>query len=347
MTQSITLRKPDDWHVHLRDGELLSKTLLSTAKAFGRAIVMPNLTPPVVTTEQAQAYRERIYSQLPDNIDFEPLMTCFLTDAIDSENIAKGFKEGILTAAKLYPANSTTNSSTGVTDINNIYPVLERMQDVGMPLLIHGEVTDSDIDIFDREKIFIDSILSKLRSDMPELKIVLEHITTEDAVAFVSQAGEYTAATITPHHLMINRNAIFAGGIRPHMYCLPVAKREQHRLALRKAATSGDKHFFLGTDTAPHLAHEKESACGCAGIFSSPVALELYAQVFDEEGAMDELEGFSSIHGPNFYNKEINEQTVTLIRSPWQPEEKLEISKNQYVQVFCPVTELNWRYQNK
>ena len=347
LTQSITLRKPDDWHVHLRDGELLKATLPSTANTFGRAIVMPNLTPPVITTKQALAYRQRICSLLPEDSDFEPLMTCFLTDTIDPEDVAHGFMDGVLTAAKLYPANSTTNSATGVTDIYKIYPVLEKMQEINMPLLIHGEVTDSDIDIFDREKIFIDSILSKVRTDMPELKIVLEHITTEDAVAFVSEAGDYTAATVTPHHLMINRNAMFAGGIRPHMYCLPVAKREHHRLALRKAATSGDKHFFLGTDTAPHLAHEKESACGCAGIFSSPVALELYAQVFDEENALDKLEGFASINGAEFYNKQVNEKTVTMIRSPWQPEKKLSVSNKDHIQVFCPTPELNWCCQGK
>ena len=320
-------------------------SLPATANAFGRAIVMPNLTPPVITTKQASAYRDRINAALPEGCNFEPLMTCFLTDSIDADDIAAGFETGVLTAAKLYPANSTTNSSTGVTDINHIYPVLERMQVIGMPLLIHGEVTDSDIDIFDREKIFIDTVLSKLRNDMPELRIVLEHITTEDAVAYVSEAGEHTAATITAHHLMINRNAMFAGGIRPHMYCLPVAKRERHRLALRKAATSGDKHFFLGTDSAPHLTHDKESSCGCAGIFSAPHALELYAQVFDEEGALDKLEGFASIYGPDFYNKPANEDKVTLIRSSWQPEETLFVNEDDSVTIFCPYQKLSWRYQ--
>ena len=306
---------------------------------------MPNLTPPIVTSEQALAYRERIDSLLPNDAQFEPLMTCFLTDTIDADDIAEGFKNGVLTAAKLYPANSTTNSSTGVTDIKTIYPVLERMQSIGMPLLIHGEVTDVEIDIFDREKVFIDKILSKLRSDMPELKIVLEHITTEDSVAFIHQAGDYTAATITPHHLMINRNAMFSGGIRPHMYCLPVVKRERHRLALRKAAISGDKHFFLGTDSAPHLTRDKESACGCAGIFSSPVAVELYAQVFDEEGALDKLEGFASIYGPKFYNKPVNEEKVTLIKSSWQPAKSISVNQEDSVQIFCPQPELKWRYQ--
>lgn len=347
MKQSITLRKPDDWHVHLRDGILLEKALPSTAETFGRAIVMPNLTPAVTTSAQALAYRQRIQQLLPDNSRFTPLMTCFLTDESDADNISQGFKDGILTAAKMYPANSTTNSSSGVSDVSKIYPVLERMQEIGMPLLIHGEVTDSHVDIFDRERVFIDNILMKVRSDLPELRIVLEHITTEDAVQFVSQAGDLTAATITPHHLMINRNAMFKGGIRPHMYCLPVAKRERHRLALRKAAVSGDAHFFLGTDSAPHLRQDKESACGCAGVFSSPVALELYAQVFDEEQALDKLEVFASMHGANFYKLPVNEETVTLVKSPWQPAENLVVSEHDNVCVFCPDSQLNWQYQQK
>lgn len=347
LNQSITLRKPDDWHVHLRDGDMLAMALPWTAEAFGRAIVMPNLTPTVTTSELASAYRQRILQLLPKNSAFEPLMTCFLTDATDMSDIAEGFKNGVLTAAKMYPANSTTNSATGVTDVSKIYPVLETMQKIGMPLLIHGEVTDKDVDIFDREKIFIDNILVKLRADMPELRIVLEHITTSDAAQFVSEANTYTAATITPHHLMINRNAMFNGGIRPHMYCLPVAKRERHRLALRKAAISGDKRFFLGTDSAPHLRQEKESACGCAGVFSSPIALELYAQVFDEEQALDKLEGFASIYGAEFYERPVNEETVTLIRSPWQPPTSVSVNSNDQVCVFSPNTEIPWRYEKK
>lgn len=346
MNQSITLRKPDDWHVHLRDGDMLAMALPWTAKAFRRAIVMPNLTPAVTTSAQASAYRDRIQQLLPENSNFEPLMTCFLTDSTDPNNLAQGFTDGILVAAKMYPANSTTNSSTGVSDVSKIYSVLERMQQIGMPLLIHGEVTESNVDIFDREKIFIDNILTKLRSDLPELKIVLEHITTEDAAQFVSEAGAFTAATITPHHLMINRNAMFNGGIRPHMYCLPVAKRERHRLALRKVATSGDMRFFLGTDSAPHLRQEKESACGCAGVFSAPVALELYAQVFDEEKALDKLEGFASIHGAKFYNMPVNEETVTLTQSSWQPPETLPVNINDHVCVFHPELDLNWKYQS-
>jgi dihydroorotase len=325
---------------------MLAMALPWTTKTFGRAIVMPNLTPSVTTSAQALAYRERIRRLLPENSNFEPLMTCFLTDATDPNDLAQGFADGVLVAAKMYPANSTTNSATGVSDVSKIYPVLERMQKIRMPLLIHGEVTDSDVDIFDREKIFIDNILTRLRSNLPELRIVLEHITTENAAQFVSEAGAFTAATITPHHLMINRNAMFNGGIRPHMYCLPVAKRERHRLALRKAAISGDTRFFLGTDSAPHLRQEKESACGCAGVFSAPVALELYAQVFDEEQALDKLEGFASINGAKFYNMPVNEETVTLVRSPWQPPEILSVSANNHVCVFCPELELNWRHQN-
>ncbi len=347
MNQSITLRKPDDWHVHLRDDAMLEMSLPWTAEAFGRAIVMPNLSPAVITATQAMAYKERIVRLLPASSNFEPLMTCFLTDATDPLDVAKGFIDGILTAAKLYPANSTTNSATGVTEVHKIYPVLERMQQIGMPLLIHGEVTNREVDIFDREKIFIDTILTKLRHDLPELRIVLEHITTEEATQYISEAGDLTAATITPHHLMINRNAMFNGGVRPHMYCLPVAKREHHRLALRKAAVSGDTHFFLGTDSAPHLHQEKESACGCAGIFSAPIALELYAQVFDEEQALNKLEGFASINGANFYNKPVNEKTITLVKSSWEPPEEIPVSHNDYVCVFHPGLPLKWKYLRK
>lgn len=329
--------------MHLRDGDMLAMALPATAENFGRAIVMPNLTPAVITTTHALAYRDRILRLLPENSSFEPLMTCFLTDGTDPNNVAQGFADGILAAAKMYPANATTNSASGVSEISKIYPVLERMQKIGMPLLIHGEVTDKNVDIFDREKVFIDNILTKVRADMPELRIVLEHITTEDAVQYVSGAGAYTAATITPHHLMINRNAMFNGGIRPHMYCLPVAKRECHRMALRKAAISGKECFFLGTDSAPHLRHEKESACGCAGVFSAPVALELYAQVFDEENSLDKLEGFASIHGPKFYNRPVNKETITLLRTPWQPPESLTVSGNDHVCVFGSELELHWR----
>jgi dihydroorotase len=315
MTQRLTIRRPDDWHVHLRDGDMLRAVVDYTARQFARAIVMPNLLPPITTVAAAEAYRSRIADALSPDTDFTPLMTCYLTNGADKSEITRGFAQGVFAACKLYPAHATTNSSHGVTDIMNIYPVLEAMQDVGMPLLIHGEVTDSDIDIFDREAVFIERHLQGLIGDLPALKIVFEHITTANAVAFVESAGPNIAATITPHHLHINRNAMFAGGIRPHAYCLPVAKREQHRIALRKAATSGSPKFFLGTDSAPHLISEKESACGCAGIFNAPYALESYAMVFDQEGALDRLEGFASEHGPRFYGLPLNAGTITLERA--------------------------------
>ena len=315
MTQRLTIRRPDDWHVHLRDGDMLRAVVNYTARQFARAIVMPNLSPPITTVAAAEAYRSRIVAAVSPGINFTPLMTCYLTDGADKSEITRGFAQGVFTACKLYPAHATTNSSHGVTDIARIYPVLEAMQDVGMPLLIHGEVTDGDIDIFDREAVFIERHLQGLIRDLPGLKIVFEHITTADAVTFVESAGPTIAATITPHHLHINRNAMFAGGFRPHAYCLPVAKREQHRIALRKAATSGSPKFFLGTDSAPHLISEKESACGCAGIFNAPYALESYAMVFDEEGALDRLEGFTSEHGPRFYGLPLNAGTVTLERT--------------------------------
>jgi dihydroorotase len=315
MTQQLTLRRPDDWHVHLRDGDMLRAVAHYTARQFARAIVMPNLSPPITSVAAAEGYRSRIAAAVPPGMDFTPLMTCYLTDGADKSEITRGFAQGVFTACKLYPAHATTNSSHGVTDLARIYPVLEAMQDIGMPLLIHGEVTDSDIDIFDREAVFIERHLESLIRDLPALKIVFEHITTADAVAFVESAGPNIAATITPHHLHINRNAMFAGGIRPHAYCLPVAKRERHRTALRKAATSGSPKFFLGTDSAPHLISAKESACGCAGIFNAPYALESYAMVFDEEGVLDRLEGFASEHGPSFYGLPLNSDTITLGRT--------------------------------
>lgn len=315
MTQRLTIRRPDDWHVHLRDGDMMRAVVDYTARQFGRAIVMPNLSPPITTVAAAEAYRSRIIAALSSDRNFEPLITCYLTDDADKSEITRGFAQGVFTACKLYPAHATTNSSHGVTDIRHIYPVLEAMEDIGMPLLIHGEVTDGDVDIFDREAVFIERHLNGLVRDLPGLKIVFEHITTADAVAFVESAAPNIAATITPHHLHINRNAMFAGGIRPHAYCLPVAKREVHRTALRKAATSGSAKFFLGTDSAPHLISEKESACGCAGIFNAPYALESYAMFFDEEGALDRLEGFASEHGPRFYGLPLNTGTITLERA--------------------------------
>jgi dihydroorotase len=314
MTDRIILRRPDDWHVHLRDGDMLKAVAGFTARQFARAIVMPNLTPPVTTVEAARAYRDRILAVLPEGADFTPLMTCYLTDAADPAEIARGYEDGVFTACKLYPAHATTNSAHGVTDIRTLTGVLETMQRIGMPLLIHGEVTDRAVDIFDREAVFIETILAPLVRDYPALKIVLEHITTEEAAAFVAASGPQVAATITPQHLIINRNAIFDGGIRPHAYCLPVAKRERHRIAVRRAAISGSPKFFLGTDSAPHEIGRKETACGCAGIFNAPFALESYAQVFEEDGALDRLEGFTSEHGPRFYGLPLNEGTVALER---------------------------------
>ena len=309
----LVLRQPDDWHVHLRDGDMLKLVALYTARQFARAIVMPNLVPPVTTVAAARAYRERIVAAAATP-GFTPLMTVYLTDSIDPQEIETGHRDGVFTAAKLYPAHATTNSAYGVTDIGKIARALETMQRIGMPLLVHGEVTDRAVDIFDRERVFIERVLAKLVRDFPALKIVFEHITTSEAVAFVSEGPANLAATITPHHLEINRNAIFEGGIRPHMYCLPIAKREPHRLALRRAAVSGSGKFFLGTDTAPHAAHTKETACGCAGIFNAPFAIESYAKVFEEEGALDRLEGFASLNGPRFYGLPANERRVLLVR---------------------------------
>jgi dihydroorotase len=310
---TVTLRRPDDWHVHLRDDAMLAAVLPWTARQFARAIVMPNLVPPVTTIAAARAYRERIVAALPMGCEFTPLMTCYLTDATDPNEVVLGFTEKIFAAVKLYPARATTNSAFGVTDYDRVQPVLERMAAIGMPLLVHGEVADPDIDIFDREAAFIVQVLEPLRSRLPELRIVLEHITTAEAVAYV-ETGANLAATITAHHLMINRNALFAGGIRPHLYCLPIAKREPHRQALRRAATSGNPRFFLGTDSAPHAVPTKEAACGCAGIFTAPCALELYAEVFEEEGALHRLEAFASLHGPAFYRLPVNEGQVALVR---------------------------------
>jgi dihydroorotase len=308
--QSITIRRPDDWHVHLRDGAMLEAVAPYTARQFARAIVMPNLSPPVTTVAAAAAYRERIISAAGPG--FTPLMTCYLTDAADSDELARGHAEGVWVAAKLYPANATTNSAHGVTDLANIRGALERMQAIGMPLLVHGEVTDPEVDVFDREAVFIDRVLGGLVRDFPALKIVLEHITTAEAAQFVRDAPATVAATITPQHLHLNRNALFAGGLRPHAYCLPVVKREKHRLAVRAAAVSGSPKFFLGTDSAPHAVAAKEASCGCAGIFNAPFALESYAAVFEEEGALDKFEGFASEHGPRFYGLPLNDGTVTL-----------------------------------
>ena len=316
MSEALIIRRPDDWHVHLRDGAMLRAVVTHTARQFARAIVMPNLSPPVTRAADAAAYRERIVGALPEGADFTPLMTCYLTDTTDADDLASGFADGVFTAAKLYPAGATTNSASGVTDVANIRGVLERMAAVGMVLCVHGEVTDPDVDVFDREAVFIERVLAPLLRDLPELKVVFEHVTTEEAVAFVESAGPNVAATITPQHLHINRNAMLVGGIRPHAYCLPVAKREKHRLALRRAATSGSAKFFLGTDSAPHAREAKESACGCAGIFNAPFALESYLAVFEAEGALDRFEGFASEHGAHFYGLPLNDGTVTVERAP-------------------------------
>ncbi len=343
----ITLIRPDDWHVHLRDGAMLQAVLPYTAGMFGRAIVMPNLRPPVTTTAKAKAYRDEIIAALSSGSSFKPLMTLYLTDTTDAEDLARGHAEGIVTAAKLYPAHATTNSEYGVSRIQAIYPVLERMQRIGMPLLVHGEVTDPSVDIFDREAVFITQILKPLRESFPGLKIVFEHITTSEAAAYVAAEGAkgLLAATITPHHLMINRNAMFLGGIRPHYYCLPVAKRETHRLALVKAATSGEAMFFLGTDTAPHSRSSKQSDCGCAGIFTAVNALQLYAQVFDEAHALDHLEAFASLNGPAFYGLPTNKDRVTLQRTETAIGEIKPIltGEGQEIVPFAPLTPLFWR----
>jgi dihydroorotase len=327
----VTLRRPDDWHVHLRDGEMLDIVLPFTARKFARGIVMPNLLPPVRTVAGAQAYRKRILRALPAESDFTPLMTCYLTDTTDPEEVARGYEEAVFSAVKLYPARATTNSAYGITDYDRICPVLERMARVGMPLLLHGEVTDPEVDLFDREAVFIERVLDPMRRRFAELRVVLEHITTEEAVDYVSSGGPNLAATITAHHLVINRNALFAGGIRPHLYCLPIAKRERHRLALRRAATSGNRRFFLGTDSAPHAIATKESACGCAGIFTAPCALEIYAEVFEEEAALDRLEAFASLNGPAFYRLPANEARITLRREPFSVPDRIGEGENAVI----------------
>ncbi len=340
---TLTLRRPDDWHVHLRDGPMLDFAADLTARQFARAIVMPNLVPPVTTVAAATAYRERIFAALPAGRDFTPLMTAYLTDEIDPDEVETGFKSGVFTACKLYPAGATTNSASGVTDVRHIYGVLERMQAIGMLLLVHGEVVSPDIDIFDREAVFLERVLGPVLADFPALKVVLEHITTEDSVSFIEAAGSNLAATITAHHLRIDRNAMFEGGLRPHAYCLPVAKRRRHRQSLRKAAVSGNPKFFLGTDSAPHPRHEKESACGCAGIFSAPVALESYAQTFDEEGALDRLEAFASEFGPRFYGLPLNDGQVTLRREA-QTVPDVVGSEDLDLVPFHAGETLSWRY---
>tara|TARA_A100000164_G_scaffold325040_1_gene309870 strand:- start:1383 stop:2423 length:1041 start_codon:yes stop_codon:yes gene_type:complete len=341
-TKTITITKPDDWHLHLRDGEMLGTTVPHTARSFSRAIVMPNLKPPVTTVEQALAYRQRILNALPTDTNFSPLMTLYLTDNLAQEELVRLSEEPAVVAVKYYPAGATTNSDSGVSSIDRVMPSLEVMAKRGIPLLIHGEVTDGEIDIFDREQRFIDTVLTPLRAQLPELKVVLEHITTANAVEFVSEQSSNVAATITVHHLLYNRNHLLAGGVRPHFYCLPVLKRNSHQLALIEAATSGNPKFFLGTDSAPHHKGDKEAACGCAGIYTAPGALELYAEVFDQADALDRLEGFASLYGPRFYGLPVNTEKISLVRDSWQMEESFQFGSNTVIPVRAGET-LHWR----
>jgi len=331
--ETLTITRPDDWHLHLRDGDVLKHTVADISRYMGRAIIMPNLVPPVTNAEIAQDYRQRILDNVPAGSAFSPLMTIYLTDQTTAEDIQAAKATGIVYAAKLYPAGATTNSSSGVTAIKNVYPALQALQDAGMPLLLHGEVTDADIDIFDREKVYLDTVLKPVIADFPNLKIVLEHITTADAVEFVNNAGANIAATITAHHLLFNRNHMLVGGIKPHYYCLPILKRNIHQAALVKAATSGSNKFFLGTDSAPHADDKKESACGCAGAYTSHAAIELYAEVFEQENALDKLEAFASFNGPDFYELPRNTDTITLEKSAWQVPETLPFGNAKMVPI--------------
>lgn len=342
MTQRLTLRRPDDWHLHLRDGAMLKGVLPESARHFARAIIMPNLVPPVVTGDQAAAYRDRILAALPEGMQFTPLMTLYLTEGTDPDDVAAAHASGIVTAVKLYPAGATTNSHSGVRDIAKVMPVLERMAEIGLPLCLHGEVTNHEVDIFDREAVFIDTMLDPLRHRLPELRVVMEHITTEEGVAYARAGNDNLGATITTHHLILNRNHILAGGIRPHYYCLPVAKREKHRLALRAAATSGDPRFFLGTDSAPHVDALKEHACGCAGCFTATNTMQLLAHVFEEEDALNRLEAFCSLNGPAFYRLPPNEERISLSKgAPAQWPSKI-FTEAGPVTVFDPGFPVHW-----
>jgi dihydroorotase len=345
MTQTLSLTRPDDWHLHLRDGAALKAVVAHTARQFARAIVMPNLKPPITNAAQAVAYRQRILQALPEGTRFEPLMTLYLTDRTSADDIARAHEAGVV-AVKLYPAGATTNSDAGVTDLRNAYPALQALQQLRMPLLVHGEVTDGDIDLFDREAVFIDRVLRPLQGDFPELKIVFEHITTQDAAQFVAEAGTHLAATITAHHLLFNRNAIFLGGLRPHYYCLPVLKRESHRQALVAAATCGSPKFFLGTDSAPHAAHLKEHAAACAGCYTALCALELYAQAFDAAGAIDKLEGFASFHGADFYGLPRNRDRVTLRKQAWTLPEAVPFGDSE-LKPLCGGETLAWKFSDE
>ena len=338
----LTLTRPDDWHLHVRDGDAMAAVIPHTARQFARAIIMPNLQPPVTTTEQALAYRQRILDVVPAGTDFTPLMTLYLTDNTSADEITRAKASGEIVAVKYYPAGATTNSDAGVTDISNTWSTLEAMEEAGMPLLVHGEVTDPAVDVFDREAVFIETLLEPLTARFPKLKVVLEHVTTRQGVEFVRSAPDTIAATITAHHLLLNRNAMFKGGLQPHAYCLPVLKRETHREALISAATSGNRKFFLGTDSAPHAKQRKESSCGCAGIYTAHAALELYAQAFDMAGALDRLEGFASHFGPDFYNLPRNTQTITLEKTDWTIPESYPLGDSSVVPMFAGET-LHWR----
>jgi dihydroorotase len=344
MSISITIRRPDDWHLHLRDGAMLRAVLPETARHFARAIIMPNLVPPVVTGAQAAAYRDRIMAALPAGMDFAPLMTLYLTEETDPDDVAAAHASGLIRAVKLYPAGATTNSASGVKNFDKVRPVLERMAEIGLPLCMHGEVTDHEVDIFDREAVFIDRVLDPIRRATPGLRVVMEHITTSDGVDYVKSAPQDLGATITTHHLIINRNHILVGGIKPHYYCLPVAKRESHRLALRAAATSGDARFFLGTDSAPHVDALKEHACGCAGCFTATNTLSILAHVFEEEGALERLEGYTSLHGPAYYRLPVNESRITLTKGTAPVDYPAKIDGGDGpVTVFDPGFPLYWR----
>ena len=342
--QQLTITRPDDWHLHLRDDALMRSVLPDTARQFARAIVMPNLRPPVTTTAQALEYRSRILAAMPAGTVFEPLMTLYLTDVTSAAEVRRARDSGAVHAVKLYPAGATTNSDAGVTDIRNTYAALEELQCCGMPLLVHGEVTDIDIDVFDREAVFIDRVMQPLLRDMPELRVVFEHITTKDAAQFVAEASDHIAATLTPQHLLYNRNAMLVGGIRPHYYCLPILKRETHREALVKAATSGSAKFFLGTDSAPHAQHTKENACGCAGCYSAHSAIELYAEAFEQAGALDKLEGFASLYGADYYGLPRNTDTITLRREEWQVPDFIKFGEHKLVPLRAGES-MGWKLQ--
>ncbi|MBS0056071.1 dihydroorotase [Yersinia sp. Marseille-Q3913] len=339
--QTLKIRRPDDWHIHLRDDEMLSTVLPYTSEVFARAIVMPNLAPPITTVASAIAYRDRILAAVPVGHKFTPLMTCYLTDSLDVNELTAGFEQGVFTAAKLYPANATTNSNHGVSDIPAIYPLFEQMQKMGMPLLIHGEVTDAAVDIFDREARFIDQIMEPIRRKFPELKMVFEHITTKDAADYVLAGNRFLGATITPQHLMFNRNHMLVGGIRPHLFCLPILKRSTHQEALRQAVASGSDRLFLGTDSAPHAKHRKESSCGCAGVFNAPSALPAYTTVFEEMNALQHLEAFCSLNGPRFYGLPVNDDFVELVRTPCQQPEEIPLG-NESIVPYLAGQSINW-----